>query len=54
MITNVIVNHTERNYFNDYDETRSDVMCGVDYDKLCRAIDKLHRRHRDKGMIPRW
>lgn len=49
MIERVIVNHTERNYFNDYDELRSDEMVGADADKVSKAIDKLHRRYRDKG-----
>lgn len=48
-ITEVTVNHTERNYFNDYSEIRSDVMTGVTNEKVSRAIDKLHRRYRDKG-----
>lgn len=46
MIERVIVNHTERNYFNDYDELRSDEMIGIDADKVSRAIDKLVRRYR--------
>lgn len=44
-IESVRINHTERNYFNDYDELYTDEMCGVDADKLARAIDKLHRRY---------
>lgn len=49
MIERVIVNHTERNYFNDYDELRSDEMVGVDAEKVSKAIDKLHRHYRTKG-----
>lgn len=44
-IESVRINHTERNYFNDYDELYTDEMCGVDADKLAKAIDKLHRRY---------
>lgn len=47
-IRKVIVNYTERNYFNDYDEIRVDEMIGVDADKVSRAIDKLVRRYRSK------
>jgi hypothetical protein len=46
-ITEVVVNYTSRNYFNDYDELRSDEMIGVDADKVSRAIDKLVRRYRN-------
>ena len=49
MITSVHVNHMERNYFNDYTECRSDTMVWVDEEKLVKAIDKLHRRYREKG-----
>ena len=48
MISEVIVNHEERNYFNDYSEIRSDHMCGVEDDKVIKAIDKLVRRYKDK------
>ena len=49
MISRVIVNHTERNYFNDYDEIRSDEMVGVEPEKVAKAIDKIHRRFKAKG-----
>lgn len=47
MITQVVVNHTERNYFNDYGEIRSDKMVGVTAPKVSSAIDKLARRFRN-------
>ena len=46
MITDVRVNFTERTYFNDYNDVRSDTMCGVTLEKVERAIDKLVRRYR--------
>lgn len=49
MIEQVTVNHTERNYFDDYNETRTDTMTGVDDGKVLAAIDKLVRRYRSKG-----
>lgn len=49
-ITEVVVNYTVRNYFNDYDELHSDEMIGVDADKVSRAIDKLVRRYRSKQV----
>lgn len=45
-ITDVLINHTERNYFDDYSEIRSDHMTGVTPEKVEKAIDKLARRHR--------
>lgn len=47
MITKVVVNHAERNYFDDYSELRSDTMTYVDAKKVCKAIDKLVRRYRN-------
>lgn len=44
MINKVVVNHTERNYFDDYSEIRTDVMSGVEPEKVTKAIDKLVRR----------
>lgn len=49
MIANVFVNHTERNYFDDYSEIRNDVMVGVSKEKVIKAIDKLVRRYRKDG-----
>ena len=46
-ITEVVVNYTSRNYFNDYDETRSERMTWVEPKKVSRAIDKLVRRYRN-------
>ena len=43
-ITEVTVNYSDRNYFNDYDEFRSDSILGIDETKIIRAIEKLHRR----------
>lgn len=48
-IAEVTVNHTERNYFGDYDETRRDDMVCITEEKIAKAIDKLHRRYRTKG-----
>lgn len=45
-ITEVVVNYTARNYFNDYDEMRSERMTWVEPEKVSRAIDKLARRYR--------
>ena len=47
-ITEVMVNHTERNYFNDYDEIRSDEMVSITAVKVSKAIDKLVRRYHSK------
>lgn len=47
-ITEVVVNYTARNYFNDYDETRSERMTWVEPEKVSKAIDKLVRRYRSK------
>lgn len=44
MIAKVVVNHTERNYFDDYSEIRTDVMSGAEPEKVTKAIDKLVRR----------
>lgn len=49
MITNVRVNHSERNYFNDYDEVRRDEMTYISAERIAKAIDKLVRRYRSKG-----
>lgn len=49
MITKVRVNHIERNYFNDYDEVRSDEMIRPTAEKTAKAIEKLVRRYRSKG-----
>ena len=46
-ITEVVVNYTARNYFNDYDETRSERMTWVEPEKVSKAIDKLVRRYRN-------
>jgi hypothetical protein len=51
MISKVIVNHDERNYFNDYEEVRSDEMMGVEPEKLVKAIDKLVRRYHSGNRI---
>lgn len=48
-ITEVVVNYTARNYFNDYDEIRRDEMVCITAEKITKAIDKLHRRYRTKG-----
>jgi hypothetical protein len=48
-ITNVTVNHTERNYFNDYDEVRTDRITEVTLVKVLKTIDKLVRRYRSSG-----
>lgn len=50
MITKVIVNHYERNYFNDYDELRHDEMAYITEGVIERAVDKLVRRYRTKGL----
>jgi hypothetical protein len=47
-ISEVTVNHTERNYFNDYDEIRRDDMVCITAEKVAKAIDKLVRRYRSK------
>lgn len=46
-ITEVVVNYTARNYFNDYDETRSERMTWIEPEKVSKAIDKLVRRYRN-------
>jgi hypothetical protein len=46
MISKVLVNHAERTYFNDYEDIRSDTMCGVTNEKVLKAMDKLVRRYR--------
>lgn len=48
-IKRVTVNHVERNYFDDYDELRSDTMAFVSGEKVARAIDKMVRRHARRG-----
>lgn len=48
MIQTVTVNHAERNYFNDYEDVRSDRMTGVSAEKVAKAIDKLARRFRSR------
>ncbi len=45
-ITEVVVNYTARNYFNDYNETRSERMTWIEPQKVSKAIDKLVRRYR--------
>lgn len=50
-IATVTVNHEERNFFNDYGEIRSDMMVGVEPEKVARAIDKMVRRHRKDRLI---
>ena len=50
-VCKVVVNHIERNYFNDYREIRTDAMCIVTAEKLARAIDKLHRRFKRHGCF---
>ena len=50
MIKRVTVNHSERTYFNDYSDIRSDEMCGVTDEKVERAIDKLCRRYRTNQL----
>lgn len=47
-ISEVTVNHTERNYFNDYDEIRRDEMVCITAERVAKAIDKLVRRYRSK------
>lgn len=49
MIKQVTVNHTERNYFNDYNEIRTDRITGVTLAKVYKAIDKLVRRYKSNG-----
>lgn len=49
MIVKVHINYTERNYFNDYDEIRSDETLSISEEKILKAIDKLHRRYRSSG-----
>lgn len=44
-IKKVTVNHTERNWFGDYDEQRSDEMLLVSEEKVAKAIERLHRRY---------
>jgi len=44
-IKKVTVNHTERNWFGDYDEQRSDEMLFVTEEKVAKAIERLHRRY---------
>jgi sugar phosphate isomerase/epimerase len=46
-ITEVVVNYETRNYFDDYNEIRSDHMTWVKPEKVLRAIDKLVRRYRN-------
>lgn len=53
MIEQVIVNHVERNYFNDYGEMRSDQMVGIEPEKVAKAIDKLCRRYRNSDGYER-
>lgn len=50
MIKSVTVNHVERNYFDDYEEVRSDKMIGVSAEKVAKAIDKLARRFRNRQI----
>lgn len=49
-ITKVIVNHTERNYFNDYDEIRTDHMLNVSEEKVIKAINRLVNRFKSRGV----
>lgn len=50
MITKVVVNHTERNYFGDYDEIRTDRMSGITDEKVAKAINKLVNRFKSRGV----
>lgn len=50
MITKVVVNHTERNYFNDYDEMRTDRMGAITDEKIAKAINKLVNRFKSRGV----
>lgn len=50
MITGVVVNHEERNYFNDYDEIRVDHMSRVSAEKVTKAISKLVGRFKSRGV----
>jgi hypothetical protein len=47
-ITEVVVNYTAWNYFDDYDEIRSERMAWVEPEKVSKAIDKLVRRYRNR------
>ena len=49
MIQTVTVNHAESNYFNDYDEIRTDMITWVTLAKVSKAIDKLVRRYKSSG-----
>lgn len=48
-IIEVTVNHSERNWFGDYDELRSDEMASISKEKVSKAIDKIHRRFASGG-----
>ena len=48
-IERVSVTYEERNYFNDYDEFRSDRSTCPDSDTIKRAIDKMCRRFKAHG-----
>lgn len=48
-IRKVIVNYTERNYFNDYDEIRVDSMSGITNEKVTKAINRLVNRFKSRG-----
>lgn len=49
MITDVSVNHEERNYFNDYDEIRVDHMSNITNEKVAKAVSKLVNRYKSRG-----
>ena len=49
MITKVVVNYIERNYFDDYDEVRTDRMSNISSERVARAINKLINRYKSHG-----
>jgi len=56
MISRVVVNHEERNYFGDYNEIRTDRMSNITDEKIAKAINKLvnrfkTKRHRDTLFV---
>lgn len=48
-ITQVTVNHEERNYFNDYDEIRVDRMSNINNENVAKAVRKLVNRYKSHG-----
>ncbi len=49
VISKVVVNHEEHNYFNDYDEIRTDRMTSITDEKIAKAINKLVNRFKTRG-----